>query len=1231
MKRIYLFLFLSSFLSANLFAQSPGNIGTTDLHLWLRADAGIATSNQGDPVETWEDQGPLGNHATQTDPAAQPIFNTKPLNENPALYFNNAALFMNVDLSALNDGIYTMFIVAERANGTSNSYLLSTNNSGGNGFSWGLPTETQLELTQFGQTNNITTPAFVSGEAPIVYQCSSTPASGLDNNALIKGNNLNQLTGMTAGTDVNAGLLGRNTQGQGFRGFIAEVIIYDRVLSFNEKRSITNYLCIKYGVTPPAGSNPQITDETFKNDVFAVAKDADSALNQTRSKSQEQSGFLQIRNVNGLENGESLLIGHNGASMTMNNTSLRCGVDFLTDRVWKVFGFGSFNTVKLRYDISSLTGVNPEEIYLLIDTDGNGFQDDPVIKGNLNGNNLTFSAEGIENGVTFVLAAGKTAWVANTSGNSSDPIWSDINGFETNVAHSFCTFSEYQITSGTDVILDQPLLECTSLTVDGTLDFNANEVQVSKLIMVPGAITSTNGTLHMSSEEGSVIAGSSSIEVENLIVNVGVDVKIQAPELRVSNLVDVQAGDLKASERLRLVSNATQTGMIGPLLNGAQVSGKVIVERYHNAGADGYVMVSTPVKSQEITDLNDHFITTGFVGSDYPEYPFYNINIYNEGANGTRDEGFVGVNGLGQNLQKGRGYMIYIVEGDHLMDLSGEIWHGDVDLPVSYTDHGMPEEDGWNLVGNPYASTINWDDANMMKTNLDDAIYVYDASLQTYTSYVNGMGNNGGNAEIAPFQSFWVKANATNPALVVTEASKSTAQSTFKNNDATPMRIAVSNGGSQDECTFYWTEQATENFDPSLEAEKIWGFANIAIASKMTNTDYSILALNPEMDEMMIPLEIRSNAVQSIQVSFESWAGQNQGRCLQFYDSQEDAYYPMDETIALDLEDMDYADRFFIIGSESIVDEITQPTCFMANDGSISVYGDHLNSIEWYNNAEELIMSSVVSESTLANLAPGIYRIATTSEGHCPNISMYVTLESPAPIELQEATVLPSCSDSNDGSILLTAEEMESYSFQWSNGMTSAALEGLSIGDYHVTITDENGCEKEMEFNMIPEFDPHANFDVESFHNLQGGLAVVPFTNQSSDSESFIWNFGDGSINNEENPTHVFSEAGIYSVSLTATSGTCTDVKTRDIMIQVPQNIEGDDSMKIDASFTENGVQIWSDQQWNIQIYNALGQLLHESELKNGEIIQIPEYMRHVLIECQQKNHPARRVFNLAR
>lgn len=95
---------------------------------------------------------------------------------------------------------------------------------------------------------------------------------------------------------------------------------------------------------------------------------------------------------------------------------------------------------------------------------------------------------------------------------------------------------------------------------------------------------------------------------------------------------------------------------------------------------------------------------------------------------------------------------------------------------------------GFNLVGNPYASSIDWSTFNSSSpvanspiygTNVDVQIYEYDpAQVNVYGSYnsLTDKALNNGNKIIASGQGFFVKATLAGATLKFTEAAKSTTQ-----------------------------------------------------------------------------------------------------------------------------------------------------------------------------------------------------------------------------------------------------------------------------------------------------------------------------------------------------------------------------------------------------------------------------------------------------------------------
>jgi PKD repeat protein len=81
--------------------------------------------------------------------------------------------------------------------------------------------------------------------------------------------------------------------------------------------------------------------------------------------------------------------------------------------------------------------------------------------------------------------------------------------------------------------------------------------------------------------------------------------------------------------------------------------------------------------------------------------------------------------------------------------------------------------------------------------------------------------------------------------------------------------------------------------------------------------------------------------------------------------------------------------------------------------------------------------------------------------------------------------------------------------------------------------------------------------------------ADVSFVNESLNSDSYTWDFGDGTISNDENPDHIYGDDGVYSVLLIA-SGICgVDSITQEVLIVTPPTA---DFILVSDSICEGGL-----------------------------------------------------------
>jgi large repetitive protein len=110
-------------------AQSPGGVGTTNLKVWLKADAGVTTS--GGAVSGWTNQGTLASYnltqATAGSRPANPTTGSQLVNFNPSIYFDGGNFLFNNTSFLTTSSPYTfLFVVQDEAADAGYRTVMST-------------------------------------------------------------------------------------------------------------------------------------------------------------------------------------------------------------------------------------------------------------------------------------------------------------------------------------------------------------------------------------------------------------------------------------------------------------------------------------------------------------------------------------------------------------------------------------------------------------------------------------------------------------------------------------------------------------------------------------------------------------------------------------------------------------------------------------------------------------------------------------------------------------------------------------------------------------------------------------------------------------------------------------------------------------------------------------------------------------------------------------------------
>ncbi|MFZ4786241.1 MAG: hypothetical protein ACOYLH_12250, partial [Flavobacteriales bacterium] len=302
---MYKFLFSISyfFIFSTLVAQSPGGV-SSDLQIWLKADAGTSGTADGDLLTYWNDQSGNGTNATQSGGAsAQPRFKTNIMNGHPAIEFNGGARFFNINYSSLGS-TYTIITVAKRVDNGTLRYVVGVQSLSPRGMHIGYSSNTNLRMSEgaAGCNADVTVSGYdAATEVPVILMgetngTSSRTVTEIENGSTLSATNSTS----TSGPGMTNGVIGRGFSTTGLSGYVSEVICYSRALTSAEKASIYSYLSVKYGITVAVSEHDYYDDTTYSYDIFGIGKNTAQGLNQTSSSSENADGMVTISSPSSL-------------------------------------------------------------------------------------------------------------------------------------------------------------------------------------------------------------------------------------------------------------------------------------------------------------------------------------------------------------------------------------------------------------------------------------------------------------------------------------------------------------------------------------------------------------------------------------------------------------------------------------------------------------------------------------------------------------------------------------------------------------------------------------------------------------------------------------------------------------------------------------------------------------------------------------------------------------------
>lgn len=117
-------------------------------------------------------------------------------------------------------------------------------------------------------------------------------------------------------------------------------------------------------------------------------------------------------------------------------------------------------------------------------------------------------------------------------------------------------------------------------------------------------------------------------------------------------------------------------------------------------------------------------------------------------------------------------------------------------------------------------------------------------------------------------------------------------------------------------------------------------------------------------------------------------------------------------------------------------------------------------------------------------------------------------------------------------------------------GATQGTYKPTHAGNYYVKITDALGCSGFSDSLYLSW--PKADFT----WSVSGG--IVSFNNTSSDANTYLWHFGDGTTSTQPNPTHTYTVSGQYVVTLIARDACGADTTQQTIgVVSTAETVNG--------------------------------------------------------------------------
>lgn len=291
-----------------------------------------------------------------------------------------------------------------------------------------------------------------------------------------------------------------------------------------------------------------------------------------------------------------------------------------------------------------------------------------------------------------------------------------------------------------------------------------------------------------------------------------------------------------------IVLNSDASGM-GTLIEFDQV--EATVNRYFTGNEPDWHLIASPVSNA----FSEVFLDM------YLQWFDETTNTYNE------------IIPVDVPLNAAQGYAVYSTLGtDNTVVFEGILNSISSNIDVT---HSATAPYGWNLVGNPFTASIDWNHVipRLSGTGINNSIYYLDAASGAWLTWNGSTGS--GSQYIPPLQGFFISTDYNdNLAFDMGDRSHLNSGSFYKESEALNylVELKITGNGFEDRTFIHFNQDYTSAFDGEFDAYKIISVLNPLLPQLYTIAENEKMSINglPETESLSLFVNSQSNGMFTI-------------------------------------------------------------------------------------------------------------------------------------------------------------------------------------------------------------------------------------------------------------------------------------------------------------------------------------------------------------------------------